>query len=255
MYLIYWLVTCLLLHLAAPYRSPLRYSTKFPHHFKLLASSSSPGDAIYTELRNKLRGTSVYFIGMLGSGKSTVGKVFADKLGYRFIDTDEVAEYMIEMPIADFFAAGRESEFRDVEYQVLMDLAQYTRVVVSTGGGIVERNTNWGVLRHGIVVFLSMTPEDIFSRLSQDEDQLAKRPLLREENPLAKLESLLDKRKDKYSQADVTVPIEKDMGPAAVSELVAQCILETLAANPPVWQEWKKKQQQSAIDFAMKVEL
>lgn len=255
MYLIYWLVTCLLLHLAAPYRSPLRYSTKFPHHFKLLASSSSPGDAIYTELRNKLRGTSVYFIGMMGSGKSTVGKVFADKLGYRFIDTDEVAEYMIEMPIADFFAAGRESEFRDVEYQVLMDLAQYTRVVVSTGGGIVERNTNWGVLRHGIVVFLSMTPEDIFSRLSQDEDQLAKRPLLREENPLAKLESLLDKRKDKYSQADVTVPIEKDMGPAAVSELVAQCILETLAANPPVWQEWKKKQQQSAIDFAMKVEL
>lgn len=188
----------------------------------------------------------------MGSGKSTVGKIFADKLGYRFIDTDEVAEFMIEMPIADFFAAGRVEEFREVEYQVLMDLAQYTRVVVSTGGGIVERNTNWGLLRHGIVVYLDISPEDIYDRLRQDPAQIAKRPLLREVDPLAKLTSLYEKRQSKYTQADVTVALTRDMGPALVALSAATGILDTLEKNPPVWDDWKKKREQNAIDFAMR---
>ena len=99
----------------------------------------------------------------MGSGKSTTGKILADKLGYRFLDTDEVAEYMIEKPISNFFEEGKKEEFRDLEYQILMEMSQYTRVVISTGGGIVERNTNWGVLRHGLVIFLDMNVF-IFSR-------------------------------------------------------------------------------------------
>ena len=81
---------------------------------------------------------------MMGCGKSTIGNIFANKLGYRFIDTDEVAEYMIEMPISDFFNQGREDEFRQLESEILMQMVQYTRVVVSTGGGIVMKNENWG---------------------------------------------------------------------------------------------------------------
>lgn len=98
-----------------------------------LNTNENDEETIYKLLRDKLKGTCVYVIGMMGSGKSTVGKVLSQKLGYRFIDTDEVAEFMIEMPIADFFAEGKVEEFREVEYQVLMDLAQYTRVVVATG--------------------------------------------------------------------------------------------------------------------------
>ena len=56
---------------------------------------------------------------------------------------------MIEMPISEYFNQGKEDEFRQVEYYVLMELSQYMRVVVSTGGGIVLKNENWGLLRHG----------------------------------------------------------------------------------------------------------
>jgi len=80
----------------------------------------------------------------MGCGKSTIGNIFANKLGYRFLDTDEIAEYMIEMPISDFFNQGRENEFRQLESEILMQMVQYTRVVVSTGGGIVMKNENWG---------------------------------------------------------------------------------------------------------------
>jgi shikimate kinase len=126
-------------------------------------------------------------------------------LGYRFLDTDEIAEYMIEMPISEYFKQGNQESFRDIEYQILMEMAQYTRVVVSTGGGIVERNTNWGVMRHGLVVFLDMKPEDIYDRLVKDKDQISKRPLLQGESPLKNLKKLSSDRQDKYSQADITV--------------------------------------------------
>ena len=119
-------------------------STRSTTHLHSAPAPVPPATDDNDDLRQKLKGTSIYFVGMMGSGKSTVGKIIADKLGYRFLDTDEVAEYMIEMPISDFFAQGKVEQFRDVEYQVLMELAQYTRVVISTGGGIVERNMNWG---------------------------------------------------------------------------------------------------------------
>jgi hypothetical protein len=84
-------------------------------------------------LRKKLRGTNIFFVGMMGSGKSTVGKEFARMLDYRFLDTDELAEFMIEMPIAEFFEQGKVDEFRQVEYQILMEMSQYTRLTLATG--------------------------------------------------------------------------------------------------------------------------
>ena len=206
-----------------------------------LTNGGAGGDEAWTSLRNVLRGTNVFFIGMMGSGKSTVGKEFAKNLGYRFLDTDEIAEFMIEMPIADFFAQGKETQFRDLEYQILMEMSQYTRIVLSTGGGIVERNENWGLLHHGIVVFLDLSPEDIFSRLSANPEQVAKRPLLRGSNPLEKLQELSEKRRDKYTQGDVRVRVPADASNEHVSLLAAQAILKFIEDNPPLWQEWKKK--------------
>lgn len=69
-----------------------------------------------------------------------------------------------------------------------MEMSQYTRLSLATGGGIVEKNENWGMLRHGIVVHLHMTPEDIYERLkAAGEDEVKKRPLLASSDPLAKL--------------------------------------------------------------------
>jgi 2-phosphoglycerate kinase len=78
----------------------------------------------FDELRSKLRGTCIYLVGMMGSGKSTTGKLLSEKLGYRFLDTDEIAEYMIEMPISEYFAQGNEAQFRELEYKILMEVSR-----------------------------------------------------------------------------------------------------------------------------------
>jgi shikimate kinase len=211
-------------------------------------------DDVFEQLREKLRGTCVYFVGMMGSGKSTLGDAFAKKLGYRFLDTDEIAEFMIEMPISDYFAQGKVDEFRQLEYQILMELAQYTRVVVATGGGIVMKQENWGLLRHGIVVFVDMPVEDIYARLSADPAQIAKRPLLRESDPLEKLRKLSAERMDKYTQADIHLKVPSvPTSPEDLATLTAQSILDFIANNPPLWETWKKKREMIAVEAAGRV--
>lgn len=204
---------------------------------------SLPPSRVYETLGERLKGTSVYFVGMMGCGKSATSEIFAKKLGYRKLDTDEIAEFMCEMPISDFFAAGNEKIFRDLEYQVLMELAQYTRVVVSTGGGIVERNTNWGVMRHGLVVFLDMQPNDIYRRLCNDSGQIAKRPLLQGENPLQKLIDMHKLRIEKYALADIHVQITSDLSIEQVTDKVAAEILRFIENNPPLWKQRMKDRE------------
>jgi len=205
------------------------------------------------QLIGKLKGTCVYFVGMMGSGKSTVGNLLASKLGYRFLDTDELAEYMIEMPISEFFALGKVEEFRQVEYQILMEMAQYTRLVLATGGGIVERNDNWGFLRHGIVVFLDMSPEDIYIRLSNKPEEILKRPLLNEAEPQTKLQSLHSERYERYSQSDVRIPVDPAMSPDALADMVIEKMLEFIENNPPLWQSWKRNREKIAVDAAARL--
>ena len=225
----------------------------------------------YEKLRLTLKGTCVYLVGMMGSGKSTVGAILAKKMGYRFLDTDELAEYMIEMPIAEFFEKEGESAFRDVEHTVLLQTAQYVRVIVSTGGGIVMKNENWGFMRHGIVCFLDVSPQQIYARLMRDPEQLSKRPLLAAADPLAQLTSLLEERKEKYSMADVRVPVDDDESVTeksdthngildskqaqqeaaeATAATVAAAILQQIAEHPARWVTWNQKREEQAINNA-----
>ncbi|MFN5514612.1 MAG: shikimate kinase, partial [Cyanobacteriota bacterium] len=126
-------------------------------------------------MESHLRGLSVFLIGMMGSGKSAVGQVLAKRLGYRFFDADIVLERVAQVSINDFFAQKGESAFRDLESQVLGELAAQTRSVIATGGGAVLRRQNWSYLRHGLVVWLSAPPALLAARLRGDET----RPLLR----------------------------------------------------------------------------
>ncbi len=188
---------------------------------------------------------------MMGSGKSTLGNAFANKMGYRFLDTDEIAEFMVEMPISEYFVQGKVDEFRELEYQILMELAQYTRVVVATGGGIVMKQENWGLLRHGIVVYVDMPVEDIYQRLQADPSQIAKRPLLQGDNPLEKLRKLSAERHDKYVQADIHLRIPaRPMSPDELADFTAQTMLDFIAANPPLWESWKKQKEENAVEAA-----
>lgn len=160
---------------------------------------------------------------------------------------------MIEMPIAEYFALGNQEKFRDLEYQILMEMAQYIRVVISTGGGIVERNTNWGILRHGLVVFLDMSPEDIYTRLSVDKEQIMKRPLLQGDDPLEKLKKLSADRRDKYLQADLTISVNPDSKPDEIAVTTAKSILQFIVDNPPLWAKWKAERDGQAVEAAARM--
>jgi hypothetical protein len=98
-----------------------------------------------------------------------------------------------------------------------------------------------------------MSPEHIYARLSSNPSELAKRPLLRDNDPLEALKVLSEKRQDKYSQADVTVKVDPALSPIEMADKVIQEILEVIEKNPPLWQSWKSKRDQLAVEAAARV--
>lgn len=169
-----------------------------------------------SELSNRLRGTNLYLVGMMGAGKSTVGRLVAQRLSYRFFDTDSIIERAAGQSINQIFASG-ESEFRQLETQVLAELSAYTRLVVATGGGIVTPPQNWSYLRHGLVIWLNVPLEVLHHRLRKDTS----RPLLQTADPLAKLQLLLQERRALYAQADLEIRVSASDS----AEQVAQRLL------------------------------
>lgn len=99
------------------------------------------------KLSAQMLGCTVFLVGMMGSGKSSVGERFTKSLGrYTLLDTDFVVEKLVGMPVADFFEAKGEAEFRSIESAVLTEAHAYVRMVISTGGGIVTVEDNWRML-------------------------------------------------------------------------------------------------------------
>src|SRR5690242_7263721 len=124
---------------------------------------------------------------MPGSGKTTVGRQLARRLRLPFFDSDHVIEERLGCPIRDYFAREGEAAFRDLEQQVIAQLAQGPDAVIATGGGAVLREANREALRSaGHVVYLRSSPEELHRRLRHDTT----RPLLQVADPLARLREL-----------------------------------------------------------------
>ncbi len=155
-------------------------------------------------LINKLKGRSIFLIGMMGSGKSSTGPILAEILKYKYIDLDELIEKLTKKTIDKIFNEEGEEYFRDLENQCLQEIIKLPSVVVSTGGGVVLKKENWGILRQGIIVWLDINKEIVLSRLNQSKDNY--RPLLKG-NIGIKYEEIFATRKDIYSQADLRVEI------------------------------------------------
>ncbi len=151
-----------------------------------------------------LKKTNLYLIGMMGAGKTTIGRKLANRLDYRFLDTDALIEQMAKKPITQIFAEEGEAAFRQLETQVLAQVAKYTSVVIATGGGIVTQQMNWSYLRHGVVIWLDVPVPVLVSRLSDD----TQRPLLKEVDLSEKLKALTEERGDRYAQADIRIDYE-----------------------------------------------
>lgn len=135
---------------------------------------------------------------MPGSGKSTVGRQLGRRLGLPFFDSDHVIEQRIGCTIREFFAREGEAAFRDMEAQVIADLAQGPNAVVATGGGAVLREANRQQLRAGgRVIYLRSSPEELYRRLRHDTH----RPLLQVADPLNKLRTMYAERDPLYREA------------------------------------------------------
>ncbi|MEO0013972.1 MAG: shikimate kinase [Cyanobacteriota bacterium] len=163
--------------------------------------------------------SNIYLIGMMGSGKTTVGRLLAEKLDYGFFDIDVAIEKLTRKTITEIFATEGEAEFRELESQTLRKVSAYHRSVIATGGGIVQRPENWNYFRFGSTIWLDADLNLLHRRLAQDQS----RPLV------SQLESLLVTRCPLYAQANLHIVIKPEQTPA---DIVTEIIdLRTLRAS------------------------
>jgi shikimate kinase len=193
----------------------------------------------------RLNGANIYFIGMMGSGKTAVGDIVARRMGnYNFLDTDTIIERATRMTIPEIFEAEGEEGFRKVEAQILDSVHSYVRCVISTGGGLVCRLENWSKLQTGIVIWLDVAPEVIIKRVEGTD-----RPLLQTADPLQKLKDLLQERRERYSQADIRIEVDEDMDEVAVADIIVEELHNFIDDNPPAWKIAKAKAQSEGLDW------
>lgn len=178
---------------------------------------------------SKLKGVNLYLIGMMGVGKTTVGQLLAEALGYQFFDTDRLVEQVAERTIPEIFAQEGEAGFRDLEAEVLAQLSPFPRLVVATGGGIVLRPLNWSYLHHGVVIWLDVAVELLLERLQRERSH---RPLLASSDPQTTLEHLLQQRRPLYGQADVHVQIGPGETPEQAVERIWTLVERRLKPDP-----------------------
>lgn len=157
---------------------------------------------------------NLFLVGLMGAGKTTVGKLLAKHLGKRFIDADHEIEQRTGVKIAVIFELEGEDGFRAREEAVIADLTQQTDIVLATGGGAILRESNRHVLKdRGIVIYLRASADDLWRRTRNDKN----RPLLQTENPRARLQELLSQRDPLYRE---TAHLIVDTGEQNVQKLV-----------------------------------
>jgi|TARA_B100000315_G_scaffold259991_1_gene318584 3-dehydroquinate synthase len=149
---------------------------------------------------------NIFITGFSGSGKTTTGRKTAELLGWRFVDTDDEIVRAAGMPIEDIFARDGESGFRELEHRTLAKVAQGSRQVVSTGGGIIMGAANRHTMEsNGLVVLLEASPERILERLELQQeieaDDVAVRPMLADDESLDRVRSLKALRQENYNRA------------------------------------------------------
>jgi shikimate kinase len=163
---------------------------------------------LYTMLEN-----AIILVGMMGAGKSTVGKSLASQLGVSFADTDTLLVNKLGRPISQIFELYGEKTFRDHETSLLQSLKLKPQVL-ATGGGIVLREENWAEMRRlGTTIFLEVPVENLIQRLKRSRKP---RPLLAVPNPEAKIREIYSAREELYKKADITI----NLGGKPLSEWV-----------------------------------
>jgi shikimate kinase len=159
----------------------------------------------------------IFLIGYRGAGKTTVGRLLAARLGWPFLDADDMLEARAGMSVAAIFAAEGEASFREREAANLRELSKLERNVIATGGGIVLRADNRRLLRaSGHCVWLTGRPATLYQRLQGDPTTRDRRPALTELPGPAEVERLLGEREPLYREVAHSVVATEDQSPEAV---------------------------------------
>ena len=170
------------------------------------------------ELQRLLDGRPIVLVGMMGAGKTTVGRRLANRLGRHFVDSDEEIEAAAGMTIEDIFATHGEADFRAGEVRVIARLLKDKNIVLGTGGGaFINAETRAMVKAGAVSVFIKAEFELLFSRVSRRSN----RPLLK---------SLMDKRYPIYAEADITV-VSTDVPQDQVASEVIDAVLAHLGST------------------------
>lgn len=164
--------------------------------------------------------TAIALVGLPGSGKTTVGRQLARRLGIDFVDSDAFIETRLGCSIREFFEREGEDRFRDIEEASIDELSKVDNRVLSTGGGAVLRPGNRQHLHDRCkVVYLRSSPEEVFRRLRHDRN----RPLLQVADPLQRLKELFAARDPLYREAAHFVI---DTGRPSVATLVNMIMMQ-----------------------------
>jgi shikimate kinase len=154
---------------------------------------------------------NIYLIGLSGTGKTRSGRRVAELLGWPFVEMDGVIEDRAGKSIPRIFGENGEDYFRDMESQILVEVAGRGGRIVSTGGGVPLRGENRNTMAaSGLVIRLAATPETLHHRLISSAPQRGRtlRPLLGNDAPIENIRIMLAEREEAYSTADVTIDTE-----------------------------------------------
>ena len=167
---------------------------------------------------------NIYLVGLMGAGKTTIGRSLAKRLGSPFVDTDKEIESRTGVSIPTIFEIEGEDGFRKRESQVIADISKKNGFVVATGGGGILREENRENMRaSGFVIYLNVSPQILWERTCHDKN----RPLLQVADPLLKLNQLFTARDPLYRDVANLVVEEGRMS----AQGVLQYLLKELAAR------------------------
>lgn len=187
-------------------------------------SKAAIRDARKEEMLERLAGRPLVLVGMMGAGKTTVGRRLAGRLDRAFLDSDEEIEKASNMSVEDMFLTRGEAEFRAGESRVIARILKEKDIVLATGGGaFINTETRALIKSMAVSVWIKAEFELLFARVSRRSN----RPLLKTENPRATLQALIDKRYPVYAEADVTV-ISRDVPQDVVAAAIVDAVNDHL---------------------------
>jgi shikimate kinase len=160
--------------------------------------------------------SNLYLVGLMGTGKSTLGKMLAQNLGMSFLDSDQEIEKVAQMNVSEIFSKKGESHFRSLEKDFISHGHPQENCLVACGGGLcIPQGMMEAIKERGKVICLWASIATLVERTSSDKT----RPLLQNTSPLTALQELLNQREERYKEADIIIETD-DLSPAEVVELI-----------------------------------